>query len=43
MAYINPQLYMDLEKVSKEQMPQRNLDKWAKYNMKITQDVFQKL
>ena len=34
---------MDLEKVSKEQMSQRNFDKWAKYNMKITQDVFKKL
>ena len=34
---------MDLEKISKEQMSQRNFDKWTKYNMKITQDVFQKL
>ena len=43
VAYINPKLYMDLEKVSKEQMSQRNFDEWAKYNMKITQDVFKKL
>ena len=43
IAYINPQLYMQLENISKEQMSQRNFDKWTKYNVKITQDVFQKL
>ena len=40
---IYPKLYMNLKKVSKEKMSQRNFDKWAKYNMKITQDIFKNL
>jgi hypothetical protein len=36
-------LYIKLESIAKEQKSQRNLNKWNNYNIKLTQEVYEKL
>ena len=43
IAYVNPALYIQLETIAKEQKSQRNFNKWNNYNIKLTQEVYNKL
>lgn len=43
IAYVNPALYIQLETIAKEQKSQRNFNKWNNYNVKLTQEVYNKL